>query len=654
MRVPRVDDLPRVVEEAVLSDLGARLELIAGQTSRSMADVEERWRGLGEHDVFDVAGTEEVGSLLASPARDAGFFADALRTARDALSQAETEDFAPLRKRRAELEARIPTVVAEYETAADGSMRAEAEYRSAQRTEAGVHVLETTTWARVAAHQVLQSAEEALDDLRRDVQQFEEDVEEAEDRLSSRLRGIAGGTTVHDGAGSEVRVAQDFWGFVERAYPGAPAAATTSRSLSEQLTHVLGRSTERRIEWLSKTDPRDATTWLKDHPDFLQSIAFVDAGRAARLFAEMAAASSAAEDGEWNTGPLGQLMTVAPLAVGNLNGIPTAQRNLFNQKGLSRMLAQDDLDDGTRSQLGEVQSRLRQPLDDDTMPSLLSLFPDADGSPRANLAYGDIDGATQVTTITHGLSTNLRSLPDWFSTGADLYSTLSNELDRTDHISDVALVLVMDWDSGDLPTVWGIDGPDAGAARLSETWKGIRQLNPGAQLNAAGYSLGTTMTTQAVADNPGLVSHVWLFGSAGITPQTGESLAEQIDAGRTAVSVTHADADGIAEWGRKSWLGSRHSEDPREVDGVHVFGSDGGWVPGFGSPEGEYGEATDGHNARESVGDEVVGWGAGPDGTLYPEFHRMEKTGYLDPWAESFKHLVNEMREAYDEVGGLR
>ena len=110
MRVPRVDDLPRVVEEAVLSDLGARLELIAGQTSRSMADVEERWRGLGEHDVFDVAGTEEVGSLLASPARDAGFFADALVAARDTLSLAETEDFAPLRRRRADLETRIPTV----------------------------------------------------------------------------------------------------------------------------------------------------------------------------------------------------------------------------------------------------------------------------------------------------------------------------------------------------------------------------------------------------------------------------------------------------------------------------------------------------------------------------------------------------------------
>ncbi|MFF0910582.1 alpha/beta hydrolase [Microbacterium enclense] len=653
MRVPRVDDLPRVVEEAVLSDLGARLELIAGQTSRSMADVEERWRGLGEHDVFDVAGTEEVGSLLASPARDAGFFADALRTARDALSQAETEDFAPLRTRRAELEARIPTVVAEYETAADGSMRAEAEYRSAQRTEAGENVLETTTWARVAAHQVLQSAEEALDDLRRDVQQFEEDVEEAEDRLSSRLRGIAGGTTVHDGAGSEVRVAQDFWGFFERAYPGAPAAATTSRTLSEQLTHVLGRSTERRIEWLSKTDPRDATTWLKDHPDFLQSIAFVDAGRAARLFAEMAAASSAAEDGEWNTGPLGQLMTVAPLAVGNLNGIPTAQKDLFNRKGLTQMLAREDLVDEARSQLNPVPAVLSRGLVDDLRPSLLSLFLDGDGLPRASVAFGDIDRAGQVTTFTHGMNTNLGSLLEWSEGTVLLHHAVNDELRRTDSGHSAAIVLVMDWDSGSIPVVAGMERPDAGAVRLEATWAGVRHANPDAQINAVGYSLGTTMTAQAVGRNPGMVSHVWLFGSAGLTEEASASLAEQVRSGETSLSVTEADADQIAGWGRAKIIGSQHPNDPRDIPDAEVFGSDGGWVVGFGSDEGEYGEATQGHNAHEVSVNEFAGWVSEADGT-YPTWRKATRRGYLDPSAESFKSLVVGLRESLCPSGRLR
>ncbi len=116
------------------------------------------------------------------------------------------------------------------------------------------------------------------------------------------------------------------------------------------------------------------------------------------------------------------------------------------------------------------------------------------------------------------------------------------------------------------------------------------------------------MTGQAVADNPGLVSHVWFFGSAGITAQTGDELAEQIRSGETTVSATHADDDNIAAWGRKDWLGSLHSEDPRDVPGVQSFGSNGGVVADYGSPQGEYGESTDSHDAHNSTKDELVGW----------------------------------------------
>lgn len=115
--------------------------------------------------------------------------------------------------------------------------------------------------------------------------------------------------------------------------------------------------------------------------------------------------------------------------------------------------------------------------------------------------------------------------------------------------------------------------------------------------------------------------------------------------------MTHATADGVAEWGQKTWLGSQHSRDPRDVTGVRIFGSDGNWVPGFGSVEGEYGEPTEGHNARESVSEEIVRWTTGLDGTPYPELEQKRKTGYFDPSAESFKHLVTGLREAYTTEG---
>ena len=160
------------------------------------------------------------------------------------------------------------------------------------------------------------------------------------------------------------------------------------------------------------------------------------------------------------------------------------------------------------------------------------------------------------------------------------------------------------------------------------------------------------MTSQVIADNPGLVSHAWFFGSAGVTSATGDSLAEQMRSGELTVSATHADADPIAAFGRKTWLGSLHSQDPRDVSGVVSFGSNGGTVVGYGSPQGEYGEATDSHDAHNSVKDEFVGWGVSWDGSPVPRFAPAEQVGYLDPSAESFKHFVVGLRAALETTGG--
>ncbi len=159
------------------------------------------------------------------------------------------------------------------------------------------------------------------------------------------------------------------------------------------------------------------------------------------------------------------------------------------------------------------------------------------------------------------------------------------------------------------------------------------------------------MTGQALSDNPGLVSHVWFFGSAGVTPQTGDELAAQIRSGQTELFSTHADDDNIAEWGRKDWLGSAHAVDPRDIPGVERFGSNGGVVPGYGSPRGEYGESTDSHDAHNSTKDVIVGWSVGPGGAMIPRYESREQTGYLDPSAESLKHFVVGLREALETAG---
>lgn len=288
---------------------------------------------------------------------------------------------------------------------------------------------------------------------------------------------------------------------------------------------------------------------------------------------------------------------------------------------------------------------------DVSLPTLLSFFLDTDGSPRANVAFGEIERADQVTTVTHGILTDLGSVVQWSDTGTNLRAALTAELERTGNRSATAVVLVMDWDSAGIPEVWGIDRPDAGAVRLSETWKGIREVNADAQIDAGAHSLGTTMTSQAIADNPGLVSNVWFFGSAGITEQTGEALEEEIRSGRLSVNASHADADPIATWGRQPLLGSRHPEDPRDVAGVSSFSSNGGVVLDFGSDQGEFGEGTDSHDAANSEKNVLAGYTVGPGGAPIPRYASEEQTGYLDPSAESFEHFVVGLREALETAG---
>jgi len=653
MSTPSLADLPQVLDPAVVSGLAERLVTVANATQTSMTTVHDRWNVLADTEVFHVTGAEGVPRMLDRPRTDAQSFAESLVAARNALSEAASFELPDLRSRRDELASRIDTVVADYTSAEEAKAMADTTYWSTRSSGTDPDVAADAALGRSSAGAALRKAQDALDTLRDDIERLRRDIEESEDRLASRLRGVSGGTEVYAAGGEPLRVAQTFWGFVENAYPGAPAAASTSRTLAEQLTYELGRSAERRIDWLSTADEDAVKRWMEAHPDFVQAVAFVDPHRAGDLFADLASTSTAAPNGEWNAGPLAQLLALAPLVVGNLNGIPAPQRGLFNRSGLAQALARKDLDKETRSRLEKLRSVIAQRGDDGSRPTLLSLFLDTEGSPRANIAFGDVDDADQITTLTHGIRTDLGSLDEWARGSADLQSALTNELERTGSDQTTAVVLVMDWDSGGVLSVGGIDRPDAGASRLSQTWRGLHAVNPDAQLDAGAHSLGTTMTGQALADNPGMVSNVWFFGSAGVTSQAGDEIAEQIRLGQTQLSATHADDDSIAAWGRREWLGSLHSTDPRNIPGVEEFSSNGGVVPGYGSPEGEYGESTDSHDAHKSVKDELVGWTIGVDGSPVPLYEPTERFGYLDPSAESFKHFVVGLRDSLDSTGAL-
>lgn len=631
--------LPNVLDAAAVSALGDRLVEVGNAVTGAVSRMQERWGDLSG--VFQVTGAEGVPFMIDRPAADAADFAAALSAARAVMWDAASLTLPALKERREELAARITTVNADYDAAATRWQTADAEYWTQHRADAESDGTTAARRERTAARAALTDAEGAGDALRDDIARFRRDVENAEDLIASQLRNVTGGTDVHGPAGEPVRVSQTFWGFVDAPYPGAPTAAATAMGLSDRLSTSLSGAVAARIGWLGEADPDDVTAWMAAHPDFASAVGFVDPPRAARLWNDLAADSvPVGADGtptDWIAGPLAQLLALAPLAIGNLNGAPATQRDLFSRAGLEQILAGDQLDGHTRDKLETLASSLAR----DPELNLLSVFLDTDGTPRATLAWGDVDTADQVTTVSHGIDTDLGSLSPWSRSAQDLRESLDEQLRLNGTDASTAVVLFMEWDSGDMFTVQGIDRPDAGAARLEQLLGGFAHTNPAAQRHLVLHSLGTTMGAQAVAENPGLVDGVWMFGSAGLTQEAAESLATQIDSETLTVRATHSSKDWVAPLGRTETF-SEHPVDPRTVSGVTEFGSDGGFVADY-APDGARGEPTEGHNAQES--EEMLYWGidewvVAPDGTPVPLFDTVS-TGYLDKRAESFLRLVS-------------
>lgn len=632
--------LPHVVDADAVSALGDRLTALGNSVVTAMSQAHSSWSVLRE--VFDVSGAAGVYSMLDRPNADAVDFSTALSNARNALWNAASVTLPDLKRRRDELATRIGTVNADYETAEANWQTADSIYRSRHRNDPDSSSTAVARSERSEADRARSDASDAGDALRDDIANFLRDVEAAESTIASELNGIVGGTEVHGAWGEPVNVSQTFWGYVDAPYPGAPFAATMT--LSERLVDSLSDGVASRINWLGTADPADVERWMAKHPHFAAGVGFVHPDRAASLWNDLAGDSVPGDLGRdaWMSGPLAQFLALAPLAIGNLNGVPASQRNLFSSAGLRQLLAQDNLDDGAREKLLSLSRFLEQNGD----ASLLSVFLDRSGEPRASVAFGDVDTADQVTTMTHGIATDLGALGDWGGSAGDLKSALDSQLTINGSGARTAVVLMMEWDSGNMFTVQGIDRPDAGAARLTQLLSGLAQTNPGAQQNLVLHSLGTTMGSQAIAANPGLIDNVWFFGSAGLTRETGAELVSQIASGDISAHATHASADWVAPLGRTDALSS-HPVDPRNLDGVQDFSAEGGFVSGYG-PHGQTGEQTEGHNSQQS--EEILywgidGWSTGIDGSPVPEFDSVS-TGYLDPTAESFLHLVVGLADA--------
>jgi hypothetical protein len=553
-----------------------------------------------------------------------------------------------LQRRRDELEARILAANQEYEAAQSAIESTDAAYWRSYETDPASESTRRAGEAQTDASDAWRDAQDAIDTLEADIRVFGIDVEAAEDFLVSDLKAISGGDDPRGAGGAPVNSTQSIWGGTVSSYPGGPRQ---DLPLADWLRGDLSTAVANRIHWLGAIDADAAKTWMEDHPDFASAVAFVDVNRAAELWKRFANTSTRGGDGAWSDGPLAQIFAVAPSAIGNLNGIPASAKDEFNRAELERMLTGEL----TEKQRGQLEG-LRKVLDDSAKKPgppvvVLSLSLETDdGSPRASIGFGDVDSADQITTLTHGISTDAAQLGEWSDSASAMQQQTAWELQKRGSSATTAVVVFMDWDSGGPGNVWGIERPDAGAERLAQSLRGYGVTNAGAQLDLGLHSLGTTMGTQMIADNPGLVDNAWLYGSAGVTPETAADLENQIRRGLINVHATHATDDFIADKGRMS--ASDHPENPLGIAGVEDFESDGGWVKGYGDDGRDWGMRVEGHSSQASRDPLYLVDGLKKDSHIGIQWDD-EAVGYLDPRSQSFKQTIVDLAESIVAADGV-
>lgn len=640
--------VPNVVDVSIVESLGDDVVTSASLLETTMAAAHDRWQHLPE--VFDITGAEGAVAML-DPARGAvSEFVTAMIEARRVLSDASMNTLPALKTRREELLERITTVNQQHADAVSASSDADSAYWSAYRDDPDSDATSTAADERNAASDAEDAANSAVADLKRDIERLRSDIDTEEAWIAGELGRISGGDVVRSAWGEEVRVSQTYWGEAEAVYPGGPIITS---GLAEHLRESISDAVADRIAWLSTASASKAEKWMATHPDFASAVGFVDPQRAVYLFENLEDQSTRDGRGFWTTGPLAALFAVAPAAIGNLNGIPATVKNQFNRETLKDLLA-GDLTEEQRTQLKSLLVLLNnagkksQPDTD-----LLSLFLETDdGSPRASVGFGDVDTASQITTLTHGIETDMGNLGEWSGSAIDMKKNLDRLLSKSESDGTTATVLFMEWDSGGTGNVWNIERPDAGAERFAQLLRGFEVTNPTGQRDLGLHSLGTTAGTQMIVDNPGLVDKVWLYGSAGVTEATADGLETQIRQGQIEVNATHATDDFIAPIGR--WPASEHPVDPRTITGVDVFGSDGEEVAGYSDvPGGNYGERTEGHNSQASTEWYYLidGWQPVPSSTGFPAYGVIlddEAVGYLDPRSQSFKQTVMDLVAALE------
>jgi hypothetical protein len=632
--------LREVPSSTAMSALGTSAESLGTLVVETMDAVRTQWVEL--EGAFTLIPAGDTSGAMMTPSESSKGFRDAMDAAKKALADAAGDVFAVLEQTRTELQGTIQNL---NERHYSHSLILDQEIATFQADPGNDPVINGRNHPETPAYNNAKANLGVLDQeaerLALDVEMFNRSVDQAEQDLADKLRGIEGGDAIFQSTGKAVSTAQTAWGLTPPGPSQGPSTAPVAVSLGEYLDLAIARAASDRINWFTTAGEQEVADWIGAHPEFFAAIGFIPPAKANEIWDRLRNRSTADASGQWTTGPLATLWDRAPGAIGNLNGLKTGDRVPWSTREVERLLDDPTLTDDQRRKLNLLADQSKRGL------RTLSAFIDETGDVRASLVRGDPDTAAQVITVTHGIETDVGTLGEWGRVARDIYEYTNQQVDFRHIDASTAVILQMEWDSGGMLSVWDDELPGNGASRVAAMVEGLRYVNPDAWQEGWAHSLGTTAVTLSSQQSPGVFDHMTLFGSAGLTPEGNAAMEDAIAHGDTTASVTGASADWIAIWGRPPVL-STHSEDPAGSAGVEIFSSNGGVVTDYVTPD-----------LRPVIGLPTGGHNAGASTEWWYRLHRSpgfsfsyapeDSVGYLDPRGQSFLQAVADFAERVEE-----
>lgn len=340
------------------------------------------------------------------------------------------------------------------------------------------------------------------------------------------------------------------------------------------------------------------------------------------------------------------LTAAVPGIIGNLNGLPYADRTKANNINIDAIYNDPNTADATKKTLDVIRTAVKDPNKSGIPRSIIS-FDLNNGKPLAALAIGDMDTAGNVTWNIPGMGTTIdNGLASWTDSAQDLSVGQRQALVlRGQSGTTTAIVSWVGYETParePSPEVLLPYRALAGSDRLAAALDGFHMTRDGSsagipKIHVVAHSYGTTTASYALTKTHFNIDTITMFGSAGIDPEAvPNASAMHVNVGpdqEPAVYVTQASNDRVAPYA--GILGSRvlgermHQNEwvrvsPSDPDfGGHSFSSEGGYDP----VTGEAFNMVTGHSAEGST-------------DAFGVFVTTKDHGYLDPDTESAHNIA--------------